>query len=54
MPKSTGAYVKILMKEFGATLKQEIMECYKGLELDDHILNYMLSNPDGEFINHEE
>ncbi len=35
-------------------MKQEIMKSYSDTAIDDRILDYMISNPNGEFIDHEE
>jgi hypothetical protein len=42
------------MKELGTAIKQEIMSDYNSKLIDDRIIDYMLTNPDGEFIDHEE
>lgn len=54
LPKSTGNYIRVFMKELGTAIKQEIMSDYNSKLIDDRIIDYMLTNPDGEFIDHEE
>ena len=54
LPKSTSNYIKLFLKELGTDLKQVIMESYSESLIDDATLETMLSNPEGEFINHEE
>lgn len=53
LPKSTSSYIKLFLKELGTDLKQSIMSSYNDSIIDDRILEYMLSNPEGEFIDHE-
>lgn len=53
LPKSTANYVKLFLKELGTTMLQSIVEYHDALELDDNILSYMITNPDGEFIDNE-
>lgn len=47
-------YLRVFLKEIGTEMKQEIMRSYSDTSIDDRILDYMISNPAGEFINHEE
>lgn len=54
LPKSMGNYIRVFIKELGADLKQEIMSSYSGSQIEDRILTYMLTNPEGEFVDHEE
>lgn len=37
------SYVKLLLKKFYVLLKQEIMDCYNAVEIDDSILERMIS-----------
>lgn len=53
MPKSAGNYVKLFLTELGMAMKQDIMESYSGTMVDERIISYMLSHPEGEFIDHE-
>jgi len=53
LPKSTGGYIKLFLKELGTEMMQTVMSYHDDLEIDDEILKYMLTNPDGEFIEHE-
>lgn len=54
LPKSSSAYIRVLLKSFAANLKSELMSCYSETRIDDTILTYMLTNPNGEFNNHDE
>lgn len=54
LPKSMSNYIRVFLKEIGLDLKQEIMRSYSDTVIDDRILDYMISNPTGEFISHEE
>lgn len=47
-------YIKIFIKEFGSKIKYEIMSLYDSELVDDKTLDYMISNPTGEFVNNEE
>lgn len=53
LPKSTGNYVKLFLKEISATLRQQIISCYENLEISDNVIQYMISNPTGEFKDYE-
>lgn len=37
------SYVKLLLKKFYVLLKQEIIDCYSTVEIDDSILEKMIS-----------
>lgn len=54
LPKSMSSYVKVLLTEFFTKLKTEIMECYKGADLDDNTLETLISNPAWEDSSHED
>lgn len=54
LPKSMSNYIKIFIKEFGSKIKYEIMSLYDSELVDDKTLDYMISNPTGEFVNNEE
>ena len=43
LPKSMSSYVKLLLKKFYVLLKREIMDCYNAVEIDDNILERMIS-----------
>ena len=47
LPKSMASYVKILLKEFYTELKKEIMECYRGLSIDDTTADQILTYKEG-------
>lgn len=53
LPKSMGNYIKLFLKELSSDLKKSIMESYAESRLDDSLLDLMLANPEGEFIDHE-
>jgi len=53
LPKSMATYIKVFLKKLGTAMAQEIMESYEDVQIDDRLLDYMLTNPDGEFIDHE-
>lgn len=48
-----GNYIKLFLKELSSDLKKSIMESYAESRLDDSLLDLMLANPEGEFIDHE-
>lgn len=54
LPKSMGNYIRVFLKELSTLVKQEIMSDYNSKLVDDRILDYMITNPNGEFIEHEE
>lgn len=45
LPKSMASYVRILLKEFYAELKMEIMECYQLVAVTDDMLDKLLQPP---------
>lgn len=54
LPKSTAAYVKVFLKTLGMQVKTDIMECYESSRIANSVLEYVVSNPEGETINHED
>ncbi len=44
LPKSISSYVRILLKEFYTEIKLEIIECYKRADIQDDVLEKLLSN----------
>lgn len=54
LPKSMSSYVRVLLKEFVTEVKTEIMECYKAVDIDDSVLEMLISNPYGEVYNKDE
>lgn len=54
LPKSMSSYIRVFIKELGAKIKYEIMALYNSAAIDDKTLDYMISNPTGEFVNNEE
>ena len=47
-------YVRVFIKELGTEIKREIISTYSYTIVDDKIIDYMISNPDGEFVSREE
>lgn len=54
MPKSTSAYVKVFIKSVGSKLKREIIESYESCKVPDNVVSYIMTNPDGEYIDNED
>ena len=54
LPKSMASYVKILLKEFYTELKKEIMECYRGLSIDDTTADQILTYKEGSDYQYDE
>ena len=48
------SYVKILLKEFYTELKKEIMECYRGLSIDDTTADQILTYKEGSDYQYDE
>lgn len=53
LPKSMASYTKILLKEFFMTIKLEIMDCYKMVDLSDADLENILSSATEVVFNEE-
>lgn len=54
LPKSMNNYIRVFITELGTTLKQQIMNFYGELQIEDKILDYLISNPSGEYIDNED
>ena len=54
LPKSMGNYLKVLLNEVFIELKKEIMECYKEVEIDDAILEKLITYNNQENNQNEE
>lgn len=54
LPKSMSNYTKVLLKEFFMALKLEIMDCYKTADLDEYVLENILSAATGVKNNEEQ
>ena len=54
LPKTMRNYVRVFIKELGTEIKREIISTYSYTIVDDKIIDYMISNPDGEFVSREE
>ncbi len=46
LPKSMSGYVRVLLKEFYAEIKLEILECHKMVSIDDSLLEKLLREDD--------
>ena len=53
LPKSVGNYIRLFITDLGAKLKKEIMTYYNETQVDEKILDYIISNPEGEFKENE-
>lgn len=53
LPKSMGNYIRVFITELGTSLKNQIMQYYNDLRIDDRILDYLISNPTGEYNDNE-
>ena len=47
-------YIRVFITELGTSLKHEIMSFYNDLQLEDKILDYLISNPSGEYNENED
>lgn len=54
LPKSMNNYIRVFITELGTTLKQQIMNFYGELQIEEKILDYLISNPSGEYIDNED
>jgi hypothetical protein len=54
MPKSSSAYVRVLIKEFYSEIKSEIMECHRLSTIDDDTIDKLLQPPLEEYDYREE
>lgn len=54
LPKSMNNYIRVFITELGTSLKHEIMSFYNDLQLEDKILDYLISNPSGEYNENED
>ena len=52
LPKSMASYVKVLIKEFYTKLKNDLLDCYE--VPDDRILERLIANPEGDFVDYED
>ena len=53
-PRSSAQYVRVLLKEFYAEIKREIMDCHQLTSIDDDLIDKLLQPPLEEFDTHEE
>lgn len=53
LPKSLTNYIRILLKEFYTELKKEIISCYEAVDIDDDMLEKIISDQ-GEYHEYEE
>lgn len=54
LPKSMNNYIRVFITELGTSLKHEIMNFYNDLQIEDKILDYLISNPSGEYNENED
>jgi len=54
LPKTMAGYVRVLLKEFYAELKLEIIDSYRACQVSDEILERLITNPTGEEPEYEE
>lgn len=54
LPKSMNNYIRVFITELGTSLKHEIMSFYNDLQIEDKILDYLISNPSGEYNENED
>lgn len=54
LPKSMNNYIRVFITEVGTSLKHEIMSFYNDLQIEDKILDYLISNPSGEYNENED
>jgi hypothetical protein len=47
-------YIRVFMTELGTNLKQQIMNFYSDLQIEDKILDYLISNQSGEYNDNED
>jgi hypothetical protein len=52
LPKSLSNYVRVLLREFFMELKLDIMECYRAVDIDENIMESLLT-AEGD-MNYEE
>lgn len=49
LPKSMTNFVGLYLQKIGLELKVEIMKNFDSTQIDEHIIDYMITNPTGEF-----
>ena len=54
LPKSMSSYVRILLKKFYTEIKNEILDCYKSVDIDDEVLDKLIQNSTEEQLNYED
>ena len=54
LPKSMSEYIRVLLKKFYTSLKEKIIDCFKDTQIDDTILDKIISTPDGEYKEYNE
>lgn len=54
LPKSMNNYIRVFITELGTSLKHQIINFYSELQIEDKILDYLISNPSGEYIDNED
>ena len=54
LPKSMSSYVRILLKKFYTEIKNDIIECYKSVDLGDDVLEKLIQNSNEEQMQYED
>ena len=54
LPKSMNNYIRVFITELGTSLKRQIINFYSELQIEDKILDYLISNPSGEYNDNED
>ncbi len=54
LPKSMSSYVRILLKKFYTEIKNDIIECYKSVDIDDEVLDKLIQNSTEEQTQYED
>ena len=54
LPKSMSSYVKVLIKEFYTKFKNELIDCYASSAADERILERLIANPEGDFVDYDD
>ncbi len=54
LPKSMNNYIRVFITELGTSLKHQIINFYSELQIEDKILDYLISNPSGEYNDNED
>jgi hypothetical protein len=47
-------YIRVLLKKFYTLLKEKIIDCFKDTQIEDIILDKIISTPNGEYKEYNE